>query len=270
MISILSNFLVDVSSGLLHNMASSFDITIPALTLPWAEKYWNLYITHCVSTIEIWGRIFGKDYSDQFDNLLTDIDMYMLTNKSRPVSVLPKQVYLVCVSDCWHRVRLEEVDKVNGVGLCFFIDFGDQDWLAVNQLHICEKQFLKLPPQAVHFSLYGLEDFAGNPNAKRHLDATLELKSLVADILTKEEQIIDTNDDVIGGLNKKIQVVVYDTSSDEDVNLNSLILNSIVDDTPAPEIKSNGLVNAVITYVTEAGDLYLQVRSSDLQYIQVC
>lgn len=33
------------------------------LMLPWSEKYWNLYITNPKSTVEIWGRLIGPDYS---------------------------------------------------------------------------------------------------------------------------------------------------------------------------------------------------------------
>lgn len=33
------------------------------LALPWTEKYWNLFITNPKSTIEIWGRLIGPEYS---------------------------------------------------------------------------------------------------------------------------------------------------------------------------------------------------------------
>ncbi|XP_055857184.1 tudor domain-containing protein 7 [Episyrphus balteatus] len=239
--------------------------TLDSIKLPWSEKYWNLYITHCVSTTEIWARLFGKEYSEEFDNLMNEIDMHMLTEKTRPVSVACKQIYLVCIAECWHRVRLDEVDKLNAIGQCFFIDFGDEDWVPVSQLHICEKKFLKLAPQAVSFSLFGLEDFAGNPNAKRHLDAMLASKSVVGEILTKEEVYTAGNaeDSVIN-----IQVVLYDTSSQEDVNLNPLVLHQICDDTPPPEIKRTGLTTVLITHITDAGDVFLQVRNSELQYVQ--
>lgn len=35
----------------------------PQLELPWHEKYWNLYITHPKSTVEVWARIIGSEYS---------------------------------------------------------------------------------------------------------------------------------------------------------------------------------------------------------------
>lgn len=37
--------------------------TAPQLGLPWNEKYWNVFITSVSSTVEIWGRLIGPDYS---------------------------------------------------------------------------------------------------------------------------------------------------------------------------------------------------------------
>lgn len=33
------------------------------LTLPWNEKHWNVFITNPVSTVEVWARIIGPEYS---------------------------------------------------------------------------------------------------------------------------------------------------------------------------------------------------------------
>ena len=33
------------------------------LTLPWNEKHWNIFVTSVSSTVDIWGRLIGPDYS---------------------------------------------------------------------------------------------------------------------------------------------------------------------------------------------------------------
>lgn len=33
------------------------------LSLPWNDNYWNVFITSVSSTVEIWGRLIGPDYS---------------------------------------------------------------------------------------------------------------------------------------------------------------------------------------------------------------
>lgn len=38
------------------------------LVLPWTEKHWNVYITSISSTVEVWGRLIGPDYSVRKEN----------------------------------------------------------------------------------------------------------------------------------------------------------------------------------------------------------
>lgn len=38
-------------------------IGMDKLQLPWSEKYWDLVITNPKSTVEIWGRLIGTEYS---------------------------------------------------------------------------------------------------------------------------------------------------------------------------------------------------------------
>lgn len=33
------------------------------LVLPWHEKHWNIFVTSVSSTVDIWGRLIGADYS---------------------------------------------------------------------------------------------------------------------------------------------------------------------------------------------------------------
>lgn len=33
------------------------------LKFPWEEKHWNIFVTSVSSTVDIWGRLIGPDYS---------------------------------------------------------------------------------------------------------------------------------------------------------------------------------------------------------------
>lgn len=33
------------------------------LVLPWNEKHWNVFVTSVTTTVDIWGRLIGQDYS---------------------------------------------------------------------------------------------------------------------------------------------------------------------------------------------------------------
>lgn len=236
------------------------------ISLPFDEKYWNLYITHCKSTVEVWGRIVGMGSSDQFENLMNDIDLHMLTKARRPQSISVGQIYLSSISDCWHRIRVEE--RKGNMFLCFYIDFGDEEWVDVEKIYVCEPKFLALPPQGIVFSLFGLEDFSGNRCAERILNNKLPNQSLVAEVLTKKEVYEKAFDENCGDY--KIQVVLYDTSSNEDVNLNEILVKEICDETPPPVLKSdNSTVNVNVTHIDDKGNLFVQIRNSDWTYVEV-
>ncbi|XP_061390979.1 tudor domain-containing protein 7B [Musca vetustissima] len=239
-------------------------IQIDPICLPWSDEYWSIFITHCNSTVEVWGRLFGPDYSGRYSALMNDIEVYMANKKERPVSITRKNIYLVSINDSWHRIRVEELDKSKASCLCFFIDFGDADWLPVDQLFICETHFLKLPAQAVPFSLYGLEDFEGNPAGRKCLDDLLPTKSVVGKVFTKESEFYDTN----SKCNGKIQVVLFDTSTQEDINLNHQLSNMICKETLPPEIKQNTVTNTFVSHVSDTGDIFVQVKSPELKYVQ--
>uniref|UniRef100_A0A1I8Q3T5 HTH OST-type domain-containing protein n=1 Tax=Stomoxys calcitrans TaxID=35570 RepID=A0A1I8Q3T5_STOCA len=239
-------------------------IQIDPICLPWSEDYWSILVTHCASTVEIWGRLFGAEYSVRFTALMNDINVYMANKKERPVSITRKNIYLVFQDDCWNRVRVEELDKSKGSALCFFIDFGDADWQPVDKLMICESHFLKLPAQAVPFCLYGLEDFEGNPKARTCLEDLFANKSVVGKIFTKESEFYDTNSKFHG----KVQVVLFDTSTAEDVNLNQEISNMICHQSLTPEINPTTVNNIFVTHISDNGDIFVQVKSAELKYIQ--
>lgn len=200
------------------------------------------------------------------DSITTDIELLLLTEKFSPKELKKNHIYLVAVSECWYRVRIESVDASQLRCFCFFIDVGDSDWFANNEIFVCDKRFLKFPAQAICFSLFGLEDFTENPYAKRHLDEHLGAKILIGEILTKsdEYQAQDESPDY----EPKIQTVLFDTTSDEDVYVNPLILNCICKDTPTPQLQRSVLTYCTISHVNDFGNIFLQIQDNGLHYIQ--
>ncbi|XP_055382832.1 tudor domain-containing protein 7B-like [Condylostylus longicornis] len=234
---------------------------LESITLPWDKKYWNLYITHCESPATIWARIIDNNYSQKLETLLNQIEQKMLNKKTQPDSILTGQHYLVSMSETWHRVYLQKMnDEINRC-LCFFIDFGDKDWVSIDELYVCDKEFLKLPPQAISFSLFGLQDFTENPIANKCLNETIMGASLVAEILTKKE-IYESNE------SKQIDIVLYDTSSHIDIIINEVLIERICAGVPIPELKQNSPTNVNITHITDRGDIYLQILDSNFYYLQ--
>lgn len=202
------------------------------------------------------------------DTLLTDIELELFSNKQVAETIEMEKIYLVMISECWYRARIEKKDLTQKRVLCFFIDVGDDDWYPFDQIYVCDPKFVRFPPQAICLTLFGLEDFAENPNARQQVEDHLAGKSLIAEVMTTQDEYVakDRSND----LEAKIQTILYDTSSDEDIQLNKLISEKICEKTDAPQLQRFMKFNHIyISYITDAGDVYCHLYNSksSLQYI---
>ncbi|XP_061512893.1 uncharacterized protein LOC1270837 [Anopheles gambiae] len=251
------------------NTSEACQMAVNQLTLPWDDQYWNLYVTNPVSTVEVWARLVGKEYSDKMDSLITDIEMSMMTNQAsakKDVAAAVGEYYLVSISDCWFRVRVVEINYETNQCQCFFIDIGDSEQLALDQLYRCEPQYLDLPAQAICFTLEGLEDFSENPTAKHILGQRINHRVLIGMILSKREEYEQAEQrDGIGS--SSLKVVLYDTSSAEDEVVNPILLQQICKSMPVPELNRKSVNYVSITYVDDQGDVYCQ-KDGAMNYIQ--
>ncbi|XP_055535044.1 tudor domain-containing protein 7B [Wyeomyia smithii] len=236
------------------------------LALPWKEKYWNIYVTNPVSTVEIWARLVGPEHSDAFDTLVTDIELYMMDEKPKPKNIIVGEYYLVCPDDCWFRVRAEELDSGENICLCFFIDIGDWERVSLDDLYACKAEYLELPAQSICFTLHGLEDFGEHPKSKPHLNNLICGKVCIGEILTTQEDYEKCEESAAG--DARIQTILFDTSSEEDINLSFVILKQMCDDMPVPELDRKNINSVIITHVDEVGDEYCQLKDGGMVYIQ--
>lgn len=201
------------------------------------------------------------------DALVTDIELSLLSNKQIATDIEVGCIYLVIISECTYRVRVDRNDHMQKRCLCFFIDAGDTEWFPMNEIFTCENRFVKFPAQSICFSLYGLEDFAENPHAKQHLENSLMGKIFIGDIMTTVDEYSkqESNDETI----PKIFIGIYDTSSDEDICLNPIILKNICNDTEPPKLKPIGITNVTITHINDVGEIYCQIANNrGLTYIE--
>lgn len=229
------------------------------LGLPWNEKYWNIYISNPSSTTTVWARIIGENFSNRMDAMMTDIEMSMITDQKKAQVIELRRVYLVTTASCWYRVRCQQMDFENNRALCFFIDIGEEEWFKMDQLFVCDPKFMELPPQVLMFSLYGLEGFEDNPNARQHLEKVLAGKTAVAEVISRQEEYED---------GQKIKALLYDTSGEEDVNLVEQLLTEICAATPPPQLERSGVTDVKVSHINDVGDIYCQIRNSSIAYIQ--
>lgn len=189
-----------------------------------------------------------------------------MKNKQIPETFNVGQIYLILINECAYRVRVEKVDESRRHCFCFSVDEGDYRWCDMNEMYVCQNKFLKLAPQAIRFALHGLEEFDENEFAKKHLEETLlSAPPLVGQIFTRKEDFIaqEESDD----LEPVIQVVLYDTSTDDDINLHPVIVEKICADIPAPTLPHLKLTPVIVSHIADNGDIYLQLQQNGVHYV---
>uniref|UniRef100_A0A336MTU0 CSON004633 protein n=1 Tax=Culicoides sonorensis TaxID=179676 RepID=A0A336MTU0_CULSO len=213
----------------------------PQIELPWDQKAWNILITLPESTA-IWCNLLGPEFYEARVALYDEIELSGVTD--HPQEILINAYYIAIVHQCPHRIKAIEQKTDKSKILCLFIDTGEQEWLETDQLYICDAKFLQLPAQAIPLSLEGLHVFNSLSNIE-HAFMDLYEKVLVAKIHTTEEQY---------RRNKKfIEVTLFDTSTEYDVNINDNILQKIMENVIKPTKLNVGCNFMIITNVSDSG-----------------
>lgn len=238
---------------------SSTTQCIPELVLPFQDKLWNVFVTNAYSPNDICARLIGSDYSDALDKLLNDIEIIMMSKKEKPSKILLNHIYLTSISECWHRVKVVEVSEKKANVIC--IDNGDYEWISVNDIYVCKPEFLTIAAQAFKVSLFGLEEFENDPNmSQQSLFEPLNYKSLVAEVMTTKEQYKENN--------SVVKMILYDTSTDDDINLNETLMNSILQTVSAPVLSQKDSNQIIITNIGEDA-IYCQLAKSSIHMQQL-
>jgi len=202
------------ATGSSNQLSKSLKPRPPKLTLP-DDSNWYVYITCVHSTVNVCLRLLGDDYSAKFDDMVTNMELKYFESENVPsnkqLAVTEAEVgtlYAAKVEGDWHRV---EATHVHGLDVtCYFIDHGDEDILKITDLRQLLPEFMVLASQAKSVRLAGLEDLAGDQNTQAELTDLSLGRSLVAQVHALDES--------------GISLILYDTNSDEDININEKIL----------------------------------------------
>ncbi|XP_075972301.1 tudor domain-containing protein 7 tapas isoform X2 [Anticarsia gemmatalis] len=192
----------------------AMDTDLPPLKFP-EDDFWNVFVTVANSTLEIWLRIIGPLFSDAFEALLVDMSRYY-EHSGTPVdkSMLIKNAwYAVNLDDGgWQRAKLLDIEDETAT--VFLGDHGDDDVVYIKKIKILEPQFRKIPAQAVLCRLEGAEELAAST-----LGAELVRRRLPGEVLVAAPGPRHDPSD------PSVAVVLYDTSTQRDLNLNKEIVH---------------------------------------------
>ncbi|XP_076752241.1 tudor domain-containing protein 7 tapas isoform X1 [Xylocopa sonorina] len=230
------------------------------LQLP-EEDFWPACPTCVISCNEIWVRIIGEAYSDQFNIMTTEMSQHYdkIKQSIKPQTVEIGGYYVVFEDESWHRIRCIDYDATSGMVTVAFIDHGDEDVFHYNRLQILDKKFCVLPAQAIRLCLSGLEDFNDCDSIVGQIEQILLDRALYVEVVNRNK---DQNE-------ISATVVLYDTSGPDDVNLNVELLKQIVDSTiVAPKLNVEGQISEVfICHIEQDGSVFVQVQSESMKLL---
>ncbi|KAJ7397978.1 Tudor domain-containing protein 7 [Pitangus sulphuratus] len=159
-------------------------------------------------------------------------EVLIRTNKIKiPLSVLGREQYLFAF-------------------LVRYVDHGFTEFVESNSVYKLQKQFSSLPFQAVKCKLAGLEAFCDDPVLIKTVESQTCFKIFAVEILEKSDIPL---------------LVLYDTSGEDDVNINATCLKALYDKSLELHLQVDALyTNVRVTSVFSDGSLYCQVPSKGL------
>nr|XP_033339584.1 tudor domain-containing protein 7-like [Megalopta genalis]XP_033339585.1 tudor domain-containing protein 7-like [Megalopta genalis] len=231
------------------------------LQLP-EEDIWPVAVTYVISTIEIWARLIGEAYSDQFNIMTTEMTQYYkkLVPSGKTTSIEVGNYYVVFDDDYWYRVRCIEYNTLTGIATVFFIDLGGEDNFHGSKLQALDKTFCVLPAQALRLSLYGFEEFSECDSILGHIEKCLiDDRALFVEVISRDK---DKN-------GPYTTVVFQDTHGPDDINLNTELYKQILQHTVAASKLGIGgqLSEVLISHIEENGNIFVQVKSESMKIL---
>lgn len=187
------------------------------------------------------------------------------SNTKRAVTFNVGRIYVTIIRGIAHRIRMDSIDCVKNQILCFFVDEGDKKWIDMNSIYDCANRFIKFPPQAVCFSLRGLENFPVNHDIAREcLESQLLGRSITGRIFSTKENFISHNQ--YNGTKGAIQADFLDASGNV-IDLRRGIPSQMDDKLTVPELVTMKLTAVEISHIADNGDIFCQLQPCAVDYV---
>ncbi|XP_029040468.2 tudor domain-containing protein 7 [Osmia bicornis bicornis] len=230
------------------------------LQLP-EENLWIVSVTCVISTTEIWARIIGDAYSEQFGLMTAEMAKHYsnIQQHVKPLTIVVGNYYVVFEGDSWHRVRCVDYNSVDGIVTVSFIDHGDEDIFHQSKLHMLDKKFCGIPAQALRLCLAGLEDFGDCDSVVDYIEKFLILdRALYAEVLNRGK----------GQDEQFATVIFYDTQGPDDVNLNAEFSEHIFQHiVVAPKLTEDQVFEVFNSHIEQNGDVYVQLECESMKLL---
>ncbi|XP_031415478.1 tudor domain-containing protein 7A [Clupea harengus] len=218
---------------------------VPPLLLP-KEDYPSVLVVEALSTCSLVIRYIGQEYSQAQEAMEDSMrEFYSATEKNMaPPVLLANRLYTVRVEE--EEVLRAQVCEVMAEKVkVYYVDHGFSEVVARDKILRLDEKFLKLPFQASTCSLAGLKDFHTEPSVLKVLESQACGRILLAEVVERGEVPL---------------VVLYDTSQEDDVNINNICLKTLQDGSMSHPLQVNSTyLNVSVTNVCSDGTIFCHV-----------
>ncbi|XP_076828493.1 tudor domain-containing protein 7B isoform X2 [Brachyhypopomus gauderio] len=185
----------------------------PQLLIP-KEEYPSVLIMEARSTNSVVLRYIGEGYSKALEKLEDDMkEFYREDNTKKPlVSLSSGQLTAVCAEEEEEIFRAQVCEVRSDQVKVYYVDHGFSEVISKSKLMELHEDFFRLPFQATKCKLAGLESFSQEPAVLKKFDSLASGKILLAELLERDAVPL---------------MVLYDTSQDDDVNINAACMRTL-------------------------------------------
>ncbi|NWS26544.1 TDRD7 protein, partial [Polioptila caerulea] len=222
------------------------NITVPSLIIP-TEGSVSIMVLELKNTNEV--LIRQVCYSFAQEQMEDEMKAYYSQNSTVSPAQSLSVGQLVAVraeEDAWLRARIISLEDSR----VYYVDHGFTEFVEGNSVCRLQKQFRSLPFQAVKCKLAGLEAFCDDPVLVKAVESLTCFKIFAVEILERSDPPL---------------LVLYDTSGEDDININATCLKALYDKSLELHLQVDALyTNVRVTSVFSDGSLYCRVPSKGL------
>ncbi|XP_030652925.1 tudor domain-containing protein 7 isoform X2 [Nomascus leucogenys] len=226
------------------------DITVPPLMIP-TEASPSVLVVELSNTNEVVIRYVGKDYSAAQELMEDKMKEYYSKNpKVTPVQAVNVGQLLAvnAEEDAWLRAQVISTEE-NKIKVCY-VDYGFSENVEKSKAYKLNPKFCSLSFQATKCKLAGLEVVSDDPDLVKVVESLTCGKIFAVEILDKADIPL---------------VVLYDTSGEDDININATCLKAICDKSLEVHLQVDAMyTNVKVTNICSDGTLYCQVPCKGL------
>nr|XP_026235485.1 tudor domain-containing protein 7 isoform X2 [Urocitellus parryii] len=226
------------------------DITVPPLVIP-TEASPSVLVVELSNTNEVVIRYVGKDYSAAQELMEDEMKEYYSKNPNvTPVQAVHVGQLLAvnAEEDAWLRAQIISVEE-SKLKVCY-VDYGFSENVEKSKAYKLNPKFCSLAFQATKCKLAGLEVLNDDSDLVKVVESLTCGKIFAVEILDKSDIPL---------------VVLYDTSGEDDININATCLKAICDKSLEVHLQVDAMyTNVKVTNICSDGTLYCQVPCKGL------